>query len=285
MATDYKRELSPKEKANRFNIMTYYPPGAFENFLREKANKWCYIHHNLDTGVTPHYHVMAIFQNPTTLERIHDSVDSLYQKYCDENAIEYRKQRMTATLQNPDDVFGSVGYYLHDNDDCKSKGKHLYDKAEIVCNSESYFLPHQRERPNPGEANEEFLNDLLNFERKEQEQMRFMAKKYGRDYIKNYNSYTAFAYRLRELEYVEKSKCPAESVYAKYYEEYRRELLDRIDRCLELLGKASALDDLTEIKSQLDNCKSNYQAFIDAPIEYPDFIFYCNQQERINIYR
>lgn len=187
-----KNDLPFEAVRTDFNIMTYYPPHIFEPTLMS-LGKYHYIKHDKDGG-EPHYHIALKCTRPTKLVKIKNNLDGRYMAYCDANEIEFRPQRLTARPCRGDSIATTIEYYLHTDPDSRSKDKHLYDFSEIQSNYK-IASPVKVVQENE-EKNEEFLSDLTKTYETTYSYMTSMAKKYGRDFIKNFNSYDAFRERL-----------------------------------------------------------------------------------------
>lgn len=104
-----------------------------------------------------------------------------------------------------------IEYFTHSSDECRELGKYQYQSEDIKVlygDLDSYLeAPTDYEERNRKaealkekeairkEANEESIDNMLNdiIDRKP---LRYMAKSYGRDYIKNFKSYNEFAGRV-----------------------------------------------------------------------------------------
>lgn len=95
-------------------------------------NPICYCVHDKDTlsdhveDRKEHVHVMNMYNGPTTAKKVMKDFDklSLPGKTC------------ISTVEDIINVKSMYGYLIHDTEDCRKKGKHLYDKSErIECNN------------------------------------------------------------------------------------------------------------------------------------------------------
>lgn len=90
----------------------------------------------------------------------------------------------------------AIDYMLHRDEKSVAKCKTLYKECEILTDDSAYYL-RTKDSKQQKKNNEEFLADLLNGDKTYRE----MAVEYGRDYIKNYKAYEAFAYEVHRQEY------------------------------------------------------------------------------------
>lgn len=163
---DEKTKKMYRKRCVWWFAMSYALPAEFANALN-KADKYAYIYHDKDVDTEPHYHVLLHFENARSgFAVLKDFVST--------------QNTMLEAVTSP---ISSYEYLYHLND----PDKFQYDKSEIICHNPvfwEHFLPSIRDR------NEvDFLDDLLNvydFDLKD------MAKKYGRDFIKNFRSYLDF---------------------------------------------------------------------------------------------
>lgn len=118
-----------------------------------------------DGGVLkePHYHTVVRYSNPVSFQRALNDFKTL----CEG----------TVLCEVCQDLAKSVDYLIHKND---------LDKYQYPISEVSTFGNFVVKSIEGGDANAEFLYDLFVLSSID------MARKYGRDYIKNYNSYNAF---------------------------------------------------------------------------------------------
>ena len=145
--------------------------------LLEQAKAWAYIKHDKDEGKDTHYHIVATFSQAKSFRWVRNQVVSTQN-----------------TFTEP--IHGEVGdvldYFTH-------KGfveKYQYSETDIVYSDKEYWERRIRNCDTEKEdKNEAFLNDLLspNFSVEE------MARKYGRDFIKNYKQYHQFRHHCLYL--------------------------------------------------------------------------------------
>lgn len=151
------------------SLVCYSAPNTFRPLL-DKACHWAYAYHDLDLDKygnlkPPHYHILVHFKQARSLNSCKKYVLSTQNVFGEE-------------CRSP---LGAYEYLWHKND----ADKYQYDKSIVVCHSPLYwdkFLPDIRDR-----TNIDFIEDLFNGV-----DMVTMAKRYGRDYMKNYRSYEEF---------------------------------------------------------------------------------------------
>lgn len=154
---------------------TYLEPCEFEYAL-SKATHWAYIYHDKDVSADgrlkePHYHILLHYDNSRTgFAVLRDFVG--------------RQNTFVKDVYKNSSPVICYEYLTHDND----VDKYHYSKANIVSHNPVYwehFLPSVRDR-----TQTDFLEDLLQTDT--DLDLREMAKKYGRDFIKNYRTYIEF---------------------------------------------------------------------------------------------
>ena len=185
---EHSRKKSPKnakdERGNiprySYSLVSYAKPEEFTRLLKI-AKHWAWILHNRDNG-EPHYHIYVSFATKKSPKQILDIINSEENTFWEE---------MKGT---PQDL---LTYFTHEKEVAKAQ----YEFSEIQFDDEKYWSKGS-EVENKENENQEFLEHLL-----KKTSRREMAKKYGRDYMKNYRAYEEFARMLEyeELRELEKS--------------------------------------------------------------------------------
>ena len=136
--------------------------------LLQKSKHYAYIVHDKDVA-DKHIHILATFstmQSITAVRKLVVSSQNTFSQECK-------------------DVEALLDYFTHENEENE---KFKYSKRDIGYDDYEYW----RKRINNGEvvesANDMFVDDLLS----EKMSLEFMARKYGRDFMKNYKSYLDF---------------------------------------------------------------------------------------------
>lgn len=155
-----------KSRARQFFIRTYLNPDEFEPIIKAAKN-WAYILHDKDGG-EPHYHIIAVFKNARTEDGIRATIPSTQQ-----SRIEIVKNGIEACYR----------YLTHED----NPEKYHYSKDEIISNGNGYFEDNKAEN----ETAEQMLDDIL-----QGLSLRELARRYGRDFMKNWRKYTQFAYNV-----------------------------------------------------------------------------------------
>lgn len=156
-----------------WDIITYLQESEFQYAL-SKATHWAYIYHDCDVNDNgelkePHWHILLNFDNA----RSGNAVLKDFVGY--QNTRAYNMDE-TSPIERYE-------YLTHLND----PDKYQYSSSRIVCDNPVYwehFLPSVRDR-----TQADFIEDLL---QDEELDIVYMARKYGRDFIKNYKSYMEF---------------------------------------------------------------------------------------------
>lgn len=149
------------QRYHRFAIVTYNEEKDIQ-LLIQNAFKYAYIIHDKDkTDV--HIHILTSFKGNKSYNAVKKLISGNHNTFVQE-------------LIDPQAAY----IYLTHED---SPDKALYNEDDIKTNDRDYFKGKQTINPN-----EEFVHDLLD----NNLNMRQMAMKYGRDYIRFYSSYQFF---------------------------------------------------------------------------------------------
>lgn len=158
-------------------IVSYATEEEVVTGLLSKAKHWAYIVHDKD-GTDKHVHAIVTFEQQKSFNWV-------------------RKQVISANGQNTftefvkGDVEDVLTYFTHK----KETTKHKYSENEIVYSDEEYWRKRSKQDGREEDKNEAFVNDLLS----EDYSVEKMARKYGRDFIKNFRAYgDAREYMLAE---------------------------------------------------------------------------------------
>lgn len=163
-----------------YSLMTYAKPEEFARLLKV-AKHWAWIFHNRDNK-EPHYHIYVSFVTKKSPKQILEIIDSKQNTFW---------EGMKGT---PQDL---LTYFTHEKEVTKAQ----YEYSEIQFDDEKYWSK-GADAENKENENQEFLEHLL-----KKTSRREMARKYGKDYMKNYRAYEEFANMLQyeELRELEKS--------------------------------------------------------------------------------
>ena len=169
ISQDDRREKANKLLKHRdtwWFAETYLQENEFQYAL-SKASHWAYIFHDQDDNV-PHYHVLLHYENARSGSAVlKDFVgyQNTFVKRCEHGAVVCYE------------------YLTHKND----PDKYQYNADRIISHNPvywSHFIPDIRDR-----TDTDFIEDLLNSEKLDYYKM---AKKYGRDFMKNWRNYVDF---------------------------------------------------------------------------------------------
>lgn len=112
-------KVDSKDK-HKYFVAVLYPDSMVENWQEEIGyllqKPYAYCIHNADSSKT-HVHVMVAYRNNTTV----NAVLKLYQRL-----------QPSCVHCEPCDVEYMYNYIIHDTEDCRKKGKHLYSKEERI---------------------------------------------------------------------------------------------------------------------------------------------------------
>lgn len=160
-----------------FRLVTYYTNVANIQPLLDMAYKWAYILHDKDK-TDPHIHIICTFKQNKSFNAVKKLIVPLDGEKP-QNTLAYLMDNKTEAYI----------YLDHRNE----PDKHRYGENEIVTNDRSYFIGGVSKNI----ENAEFVDDLIALHRKKIS-LRSMAVKYGRDFMRNYNSYSTFGFLLSE---------------------------------------------------------------------------------------
>ena len=133
--------------------------------LLNQCEHYAYIYHDKD-GVEPHFHILCVFKNPRALKGIQDTIKS------DQNTL---GEPVKSSLEE------MYKYLTHE----RETDKVLYPKESVVCDSVSFWETLTAEE---GSITDSLIDDIL-----QGLPLRLLARRYGRDYMRNYKAYIAFA--------------------------------------------------------------------------------------------
>ena len=171
-----RSEEKLKKRGVWWFLESYNSPSDFDYGL-SKASHWAYIYHDCDlyddgSLVAPHYHILLHYDNARSgLAVLRDFVG-----------------KQNTFVQRADSPVACYEYLTHKND----LDKMQYPDSRIVSHNPVYWehsLPSVRDR-----TQADFIEDLLSDDELD---LVYMARKYGRDFIKNYRSYLDFRYEVR----------------------------------------------------------------------------------------
>lgn len=159
------------------SLVVYSAPNTFKPLL-DRATHWAYAYHDLDKDddgelKPPHYHLLLHFKTACSVN----------------SCIKYILSKQNVFGEECVSPHGAFEYLWHKN----NPEKYQYDRSVVVTHNAVYwdrFLPDIRDR-----TNIDFIEDLLNGV-----DMVTMAKRYGRDYMKNYRAYEDFVEESKRRE-------------------------------------------------------------------------------------
>lgn len=159
----------------KYFILSYCPPDKLDKVFT-KCTFYAYILHDKDTdsnGELKEFHYHYFVQFPKAKD--------IYQLALDFNCGEY-----SFMVENVRDKGACLRYLIHyDNGE-----KYQYPLSDVVTTSLLQVERACRSSANVEEANDEFLKDLFRMS------LYGLGRKYGRDFIKNYEKYANFTRAL-----------------------------------------------------------------------------------------
>lgn len=175
-------------RAYTWSVITYDPITDYQALIA-KCNKWVYAYHDKDWVVDefgnkkpkgPHYHNLLSFEQQVSYEYIKGLCNT-------EHTImgQIVKNKMPNGEQS---VRGAWDYLTHRGENPEEK--FLYDDDIRISNDIEYWIKRCDKEVIDLATNDSFLDDLLNIE--VEFDLQYMGRKYGRDFIKNMNSYVHY---------------------------------------------------------------------------------------------
>ena len=156
--------MKNKERTRDWSLITYLPEETFLPILENNIQKYAYILHDKD-GTTPHWHIVTHTTNP----RARDGIKGLFPTE-QTTLIERIKVSRKKVFE----------YLTHKNE----KDKHQYTDEEVKTNDVDFWEKEEAESKSTDSLIDDIITGLP---------FRELARRYGRDYIKNYTAYNHFA--------------------------------------------------------------------------------------------
>lgn len=166
------------EKTRDWSFMSYASREELQPLL-DAAEHWALVRHDKDEA-TPHWHILVHMSTTRASAGLIKLVDS------DQNTF---AQRLRTTRKDAYD-------YL---DHHKEDGKAQYDSAEIESDDKGWWESQKTRKEQESAAEDEceqMIDDIIN-----RVSMRQMARKYGKDFIKNHRAYRDFAFKVYSEEH------------------------------------------------------------------------------------
>lgn len=138
---------------------------------------YVYILHDKDVNEdgstrSPHFHILCTFAQNKSFNAVASLVES------DQNTF----------VQQLQDVGGAFSYLIHQN----NPEKYQYNSDDLVSDDIDYWIDRIPDYEDKKNKNDEFVDDLLS----DDFDAVAMARKYGRDFIKNISKYENFRFRV-----------------------------------------------------------------------------------------
>lgn len=150
-------------RSRQWSLITYASVDEF-SLLLESALHYAFIRHD-DDGVEPHFHILLVFKNA----RAFDGLKSLI-----------RSEQNTLGEVVKSDLKSMFEYLLHEN-----KDKKQYSIDDVMSDDIDFWLSCSHDTDNTTDT---LIDDILSGA-----PLRVLARKYGRDFMKNYSAYINFA--------------------------------------------------------------------------------------------
>ncbi|MBE6601230.1 MAG: hypothetical protein E7637_01830 [Ruminococcaceae bacterium] len=180
----FQNSQSKMRKSRFFSLTTYATEKQIQKVMSNHISSvraFCYILHDRDEA-EPHYHILL---------RTHStwSVSQLLRWFCD--LRDDKKERVNTFCEIGNDMESLKRYILHDTEDAREKGKHLYSVDDI----KDFGFNDLSERKDSFDSSYEILLRVLSGANP-----RDLVRYYGRDYLYHYNCYHEIADQIRNIE-------------------------------------------------------------------------------------
>lgn len=189
-------EQTNNEKSRNFFIRTYLTEEGVRGFIKTlSVAKWAYIRHDERDGKEPHFHIVLRLNNPTTLSSMRGKIKA-YGRGKDDG------KDVNSDVQECIDLNDAFLYLTHESNSAVSAGKALYDIKDVRTNDYGYFRGNYSSAGRMIESEKCAENTayqiLCDMERGIS--LRDMARRYGREFIINFNRYNDFYGLMKEQE-------------------------------------------------------------------------------------
>lgn len=159
-----------------FSVVSYADLSEL-SVLLTSCRHYVYILHDKDVNEdgstrSPHFHILCTFVQNKSFNSVASLVDSSQNTF----------------VQQLQDVGGAFAYLTHQN----NPEKFQYNSDELVSDDLDYWIDRIPEYEEKKNKNDEFVDDLLS----DDFDVVAMARKYGRDFIKNISKYENFRFRV-----------------------------------------------------------------------------------------
>lgn len=176
------------DRGTLFSCVFY---GQFDElqFVLMKSKHYVYILHDME-DTDPHYHIVIQFHNQRTITAV----------------VKDFVSRANVQVELVRGLSGTIDYLTHEN----NPEKYQYSRDRLRSDSLSYWLSKciDNQKISKEDEIEHFCEDLVSLCHGTIT-LKAMACRYGRDFIKNFNSYREFGYQLCnevEKDYYDKNR-------------------------------------------------------------------------------
>lgn len=178
-------------RAYTWFIVTYATGDEYKPLLNT-AKHWALAYHDQDfivqddgtkTPKEPHTHIIVTFDRAYSLKQVREMVES--------KSNTLAQACNTKDKQGREVVRGMFKYLCHEEENPETK--YIYDKSRRRTDDDAYWQKRIGEELTTMQGGDFFLDDLL----ADDFSCVNMAKKYGRDFMKNYGRYCEFRREAR----------------------------------------------------------------------------------------
>lgn len=181
-------EQTNNEKSRNFFIRTYLTEEDVKGFIKTlSVAKWAYIKHDERDGKEPHFHIVLRLNNKTTLSSMRGKVKAF-------GRGKDNGKDVNSDVQECIDLNDAFLYLTHESNSAVSAGKALYDVKDIKTNDFGYFrsdISSSGKKIETEKCAENTAYQIL-CDMEKGIKMREMARRYGREFIINFNRYNDF---------------------------------------------------------------------------------------------
>lgn len=169
-------------KTRAFSIMTYCSKKQIDETLsrhHSSIRAFAYIYHDKDEA-EPHYHIIFRTFDAWSIPQI----EKWWKHHTDANG-----EFINTFVQRAGDLYELYTYLTHADEESKKKGKHLYDKSEIVSvGALAELVPTKDACDDTYEMLEHMVKGAPT---------RWMVRRYGKAFVYHYTQFSAVAEAMR----------------------------------------------------------------------------------------
>lgn len=184
-------KFEPEKESKALSIVTYATEEHILRIFESKKNQvlgFAYIHHDKDKS-EPHKHIVVVLKRSRKQQEVLN-----WFKGC----VDEKGEKCNTRLEPIACMRGIEEYLTHSDDDSVKAGKHQYNEQDIkVLKADELFdyvtdydkaQEREQRKTEKSDEVESLIDDII-----QGVSLREMARRYGRDYMKNAVSYRRYA--------------------------------------------------------------------------------------------